>query len=107
MDYDVENIEMEGSCMYMNTAMGWDSEGRLYGWGKNNENCLGLPDDQEYHKPTLVDKFNEKYKATYVQTGREFAMVKAIEKETGDKIIVSVSRRSTPSLYGVLNTDYD
>lgn len=80
MDYDVENIEFEGSDMHMNQAMGWDSEGRLYGWGYNSDKGLGLPNNDEYHKPTLVEAFNEKYTARYVQVGREFSMVKAIHK---------------------------
>lgn len=107
MDYDVDTIEFEGSAMHMNNALGWDSEGRLYGWGNNSDKCLGLPESQEYHKPTLVEAFNAKYKAVEAHCGRDFGMVKAIEKETGNRLIVSISNMSTPSKYGVESDHYN
>lgn len=108
MDYDVGSIEMVQSEMYINQAMSVDSEGRLYGWGHNTgSNPLGHEECREFHKPTPVDKFNEKYKALEVHVGREFAMIPSIIKESGERVIVSLSSRSTPSLYGVERDVYD
>lgn len=81
LDYDHKTIKFSKVSLYAKHALALTEDGKLYGWGSNERNNLGLGSEVEWvYSPTLIPFFADaKFKLLDVYAGFDHSFVRVEE----------------------------